>query len=338
MTLPLSLRAPDFWWKKAGALAALLYPAGAIYGAVAGARLSKTGYRSKLPVICIGNPTLGGAGKTPTAIAIGSFLKSIGKKPFFLTRGYGGILSGPLLADAEKHGAQEIGDEAPLLAAIAPTVIAQDRAAGAKFAEMNGAGVVVMDDGFQNPSLAKDFSLLVVDGANGLGNGLSFPAGPMRAPLDAQLRRAQAMLVIGDGEAGKKAASISAAAGVPVLRGKLVPEQISAAQISGKKVLAFAGIGAPEKFFHSLEAAGAIVSAWKSYGDHHRYSAKDAADLLEQSNRTGLALVTTEKDLARMRGIAALAPLRDSSQVLRVRLAFDDENAAFAMIKNSLGL
>ncbi len=336
MTAPFSLRAPDFWWRKPGALAALLYPAGAIYGAAAAFRLAKTGYRAKIPVICIGNPTLGGAGKTPTAIAAGTFLKSIGRKPFFLTRGYGGNLAGPALADPAKHGAQEIGDEAPLLAAAAPTVIAQDRAAGAQFAEANGADIVVMDDGFQNPSLAKDFSLLVVDGARGLGNGLSFPAGPLRAPLDPQLRRAHAVLVIGEGNAGDKAAAVCARTGLPVLRGRLAPEPASATKISGKKVLAYAGIGSPEKFFHSLEAAGAIVAAWKSFGDHHRYSAKDAADLLEQSNKNGLTLVTTEKDLARMRGKETLAPLAEASDALRVRLVLDDENAAFATIKNSL--
>ncbi len=334
----ISLRAPEFWWRKAGAAAALLYPAGAIYGAVAALRLSKPGYSSKLPVICIGNPTLGGAGKTPTAIVVGTFLKSAGRRPFFLTRGYGGKLSGPVLADLKSHSAEEIGDEAPLLAAIAPTVIARDRAAGAQFAEANGADVIIMDDGFQNPSLVKNFSLLVVDGAKGLGNGLSFPAGPLRAPLDAQLRRAQALLVIGEGDAGEKAAAAAAKAGLPVLRGKLVPEPASAAEISGKKVLAYAGIGAPEKFFHSLETAGAIVAAWKSYGDHHRYTEKDAAHLLAAANSSNFILVTTEKDLARMRGDAAAAPLMQASKTLRVRLTLADENAAFATIKNSLKL
>ncbi len=338
MTGPVSLRAPGFWWRKPSAEAALLYPIAAIYGAVAASRLSRSGYQAKIPVLCIGNPTLGGAGKTPTAIAIATLLKAAGKKPFFLTRGYGGSLSGPLLADAASHGAQEIGDEAPLLAQHAPTVIAKDRAAGARLAEENGADIIVMDDGFQNPSLAKTFSLLVVDGAKGVGNGLPFPSGPLRAPLGAQLRRAQAMLIVGAGEAGDKAGALAGKHGLALLRGGLVAEPESAAQLSGRRVLAFAGIGSPEKFFRSLEKAGAQVAARRSFGDHHRYRAKDASDLLAQSVRTGLQLVTTEKDAARMRGDPALAGLLAESQQLRVRLRFDDEAAVLASLGKVLGL
>ncbi|MBY0530415.1 MAG: tetraacyldisaccharide 4'-kinase [Xanthobacteraceae bacterium] len=333
-----SLRAPEFWWRKAGVAAAALYPAGAIYGAVASARMKGRGYRAKIPVICVGNPTLGGAGKTPTALAIGNWLKREGKKVFFLTRGYGGNETGPLLADPVKYGARSIGDEAPLLAGVAPTIVAHDRAAGAKLAEDSGADVLVMDDGFQNPSLEKDFSFLVIDGAKGVGNGLVFPAGPLRAPLSPQLKRAQAMIVVGDGEASEKAARFAREHGLPVFRGKLVPDPASAAELKSRRVLAFAGIGAPEKFFHSLEAAGAVVAAWKSFGDHHRFSESDAAELLAKAEAGGLDLVTTEKDLARMNGDEKLAVLRERSKVLRVRLALDDENGAFAAIKNSLKL
>ena len=332
----ISLRAPDFWWQRAGIAAALLYPAGAIYGAIAAQRLNRKGYRAKIPVICIGNPTMGGAGKTPTAITVGNWLKREGRKVFFLTRGYGGSEEGPLLADIEKHSAHEIGDEAPLLAAIAPTVIAHDRATGAKFAEDNGADVIVMDDGFQNSSLVKDFSVLVVDGMKGLGNGLPFPAGPLRAPISPQLRRAQAMIVVGDGEAGDNAARLAREHSLQVYRGSLASDPASAADVKNNSVLAYAGIGAPEKFFHSLEAAGAIVSAWKSFGDHHRYTAADAADLLAKAEQGGLELITTEKDLARMRGNDTLTKLRERSKALRVRLSLDDENGAFATIKNSL--
>jgi tetraacyldisaccharide 4'-kinase len=332
----ISLRAPEFWWRKAGAAAALLYPAGAIYGAVAALKIGRTGYRAKIPVICIGNPTLGGAGKTPAAIAVGSRLKREGKNVYFLTRGYGGSEAGPLLVDLSKHDARAVGDEAPLLAAVAPTVIAHDRAAGARFAEENGAEIIVMDDGFQNPSLQKDFSVLVVDGAKGLGNGLVFPAGPLRAPLDTQLDRAQAAIVVGDGEAGEKAVRIARARALPVFQAKLVPDPASAAAIKERRVFAFAGIGAPEKFFHSLEAAGAIVAARKSFGDHHRYTEAEAAELLAKAKDGGLDLVTTEKDLARMGGDEQLSALRNEVKTLSVRLAFNDENAAFAAIRNSL--
>jgi tetraacyldisaccharide 4'-kinase len=336
MTAPLSLRAPEFWWRKPGAGAALLYPVSAIYGAIAALRLARSGYKAKIPVLCIGNPTLGGAGKTPTAIAVATLLKAQGRNPFFLTRGYGGRLKGPLLADLSKHDASDIGDEAPLLAAAAPTIIAHDRAAGAKLAEASGADVLIMDDGFQNPSLEKSFSLLVIDGAKGIGNGLPFPSGPLRAPLGAQLRRAQAMLVIGTGEASERAAVLASKTGLAVLRGRLAAQPESAAQLSGVRVLAYAGIGAPEKFFRSLEEAAAVVAARRSFGDHHRYTAKDASSLLAQSVRTGLQLVTTEKDAARMHGDPALAGLLAESKQFRVRLAFDDEAAAMTLIGKAL--
>jgi tetraacyldisaccharide 4'-kinase len=330
------LRAPEFWWRKAGATAALLYPAGAIYGAFASRRMKRAGYRAKIPVICIGNPTLGGAGKTPMAIALGERLKRDGKNVFFLTRGYGGSEHGPLLVDLAKHDARAIGDEAPLLAAVAPAVVAHDRAAGAKFAEESGAEVIVMDDGFQNPSLAKDFSLLVVDGTKGIGNGFVFPAGPLRAPLEQQFARAQAMLVIGEGEAGEKAARLAKQYGLRTFAGRLQPDPVPAAELKDKRVLAYAGIGAPEKFFRSLEAAGAIVAATRSFGDHHRYSSADASALFAAAKASGLDLVTTEKDAARMRGDIALDALRTQSRILRVHLTFDDESAIFAAIGNSL--
>lgn len=332
----ISLRAPEFWWRKAGAAAAMLYPAGVIYGAIAARRMKRPGYRASIPVICIGNPTLGGAGKTPTAIAIAALLKRDGKNAFFLTRGYGGSEAGPLLADLAKHDANAIGDEAPLLAAAAPTVVARDRAAGARLAESSGADVIVMDDGFQNPSLSKDFSLLVIDGARGIGNGLVFPAGPLRAPFEQQFERAQATLIMGDGEAGENAARLATAAGLRVFSAQLAPDPDSIAALQGQRVLAFAGIGAPEKFFRSLEAAGAIVAAKRSFGDHHRYTAGEAAELLGQAARSALQLVTTEKDLARMRGDAALAALRTQAKILRVHATFDDESSLLDSIRKTL--
>lgn len=331
-----SLRAPEFWWRKAGVRAALLYPMGAIYGAVASQRMKRPGYRAEIPVLCIGNPTLGGAGKTPAAIALGEWLKREGRKVFFLTRGYGGREAGPLLVDLSKHDAAAIGDEAPLLAAIAPTIVAQDRAAGAKLAEASGAEIVVMDDGFQNPSLTKDFSVLVVEGARGIGNGLVFPAGPLRAPLDPQFKLAQAMIVVGEGGAGEKAARLAKEDGLPTFRAKLIADPASAGELKNKRVLAFAGIGTPEKFFRSLEAAGAIVVETRSFGDHHRFGETDAAMLLAQAKAGGLDLATTEKDLARMRGDDTLKTLSEQSKVLRVRLALEDEQRFLAAIANSL--
>src|SRR5215471_2279010 len=189
------MREPAFWWREPGLLAALLAPLGALYGAVAALRLQLPGRRARVPVVCVGNLTLGGSGKTPTAIAIARMLQAAGDRPVFLTRGYGGRLAGPVLV-TPSHTAAEVGDEPLLLARVAPTIVARDRVTGAAAAEAAGAGIIVMDDGFQNPSLEKDLSVLVVDGRRGIGNDHVFPAGPLRAPLAAQLAGADAVLVI----------------------------------------------------------------------------------------------------------------------------------------------
>src|SRR6266702_4634659 len=160
--------------------------------------MRRPGSAAGVPLICVGNPTLGGAGKTPAALAIGRFLKAAGERPFFLSRGYGGRARGPLVVDPGRHGAREVGDEPLLLARIAPTVVARARPAGAAVARARGASVIVMDDGFQNPSLAKDFAVLVLDGRRGIGNARVFPAGPLRAPLEIQLERTQALIAVGE--------------------------------------------------------------------------------------------------------------------------------------------
>src|SRR4051812_991087 len=211
------MREPGFWWRPLGVAAALLSPFGSAYGAVAATRMAQTGRRARVPVICVGNLTLGGAGKTPTAIAVAELLESAGRRPFVLSRGYGGELSGPVLVDAARHRAAEVGDEPLLLAQHVPTMVARDRAAGAEAACSAGAGSIVMDDGFQSPGLHKNRSILVVDGRRGIGNGMVFPAGPLRAPLERQLRRAQALLVIGSGQAGGRFSPAPPAAPPPGL-------------------------------------------------------------------------------------------------------------------------
>jgi len=221
------MREPRFWRQTPGAACALLTPFAAIYGAIAARRMRLPGRRTGIPAICVGNLTLGGAGKTPTAIAVGVLLKSAGARPFFLSRGYGGRLAGPVQVDPARHSASDVGDEPLLLARTAPTILAQDRVAGAAAARTAGASVIVMDDGFQNPALAKDLSIIVVDGRTGLGNGRVFPAGPLRAPLNAQLNRAQALVVIGEG--GGAATTIAAAQqrGVPIFAARLVPDPVA---------------------------------------------------------------------------------------------------------------
>src|SRR5580700_4417453 len=189
------MREPAFWWQSGSGT--WLAPLGAIYGAVAAARMRLRGQRAGVPVICVGNLTVGGSGKTPAALAVAHLLHAAHQRPFFLSRGYGGRLAGPVRVNPAVHRAADVGDEPLLLARLAPTVVARDRPAGAKFAQFAGAGVIVMDDGFQNPSLAKTLAIVVVDGRRGIGNGRIIPAGPLRAPLGIQLDHAQAIVVVG---------------------------------------------------------------------------------------------------------------------------------------------
>jgi tetraacyldisaccharide 4'-kinase len=316
------MRAPSFWWRDPGSAAALLAPLAALYGAVAARRMAQAGRSVAVPVVCVGNLTLGGAGKTPAALMLGRFMRATGERPFFLTRGYGGALAGPVNVEAAHHGARDVGDEALLLARVAPTIVARDRFAGAETAAAAGASVIVMDDGFQNPSLVKDIAILVVDGRRGAGNGRVFPAGPLRAPLDAQLARAHALIVIGE---GRGAASVAAARrGLELFGGRLVPDPAALAALAGRRVLAFAGIGDPEKFFATLDAVGIAAPVRRSYGDHHRYTTAEAASLIAEAERSGLDLLTTEKDVARLAGDHSLAALVARARALPVTLELDE--------------
>jgi tetraacyldisaccharide 4'-kinase len=321
------MRAPGFWWNEPGVVSALLAPLAAIYGAVAARRLAQPGTRIGVPVICVGNPTVGGAGKTPTAIAIARLLIAAGERPVFLTRGYGGRLAGPVLVEPA-HSALQVGDEPILLARVAPTVVALERVSGARFAREHGASVIVMDDGFQNPSLSKDLSVLVVD-TRGVGNGAVIPAGPLRAPLAPQLDRAAALLI-----AGATGLAIEAAArarGLPVFHAKLEPVPGAVASLRGRKALAFAGIGDPEKFFATLSAAGIDAPVRRGFPDHHRYSVAEARALIRAADEGNLDLLTTEKDLARLKDDAAVAPLAARARALpvEIKIAETDEFARF---------
>ena len=326
------MRAPRFWWEKPGLASILLAPLAAIYGGITGVRLARAGARVGIPVICVGNPTVGGAGKTPTALAIAKLLLAVGEKPAFLTRGYGGKLAGPVMVTAA-HRAAEVGDEPLLLARLAPTVVARNRVAGARLAREKGASVIVMDDGFQNPSLAKDLSILVVDGVRGLGNGQVFPAGPLRAPLGPQLARASALLVVGAGPGREDLPEIPA---VPIFHARLEPDDASVAALKGTKVLAYAGIGDPDKFFATLERAGIEAQSWRRFADHHAYDFSDAASLLAEAKRLSLQLVTTEKDRARLTGNADLASLAAQTRTLPVSLQVVEVQAFGKLILNRL--
>ncbi len=325
------MRDPSFWWRKAGLAAGLLAPAAACYGAIAARRMMRPGARAGVPVLCVGNFTHGGAGKTPAVMTLVKMLQDAGERPFCLSRGYGGSLAGPKQVNAHTDGAAQVGDEALLLARVAPTIVARDRVAGAAAARVAGASVVVMDDGLQNASLAKDFTVAVVDGRRGLGNGCVFPAGPLRAPLDAQLARTDALLVVGDGAGADDV--IAAARGLPVLHGRLVPDTAAVAALAARKVLAFAGIGDPNKFFASAAAAGIAIGQRQPFPDHHRYTAEEAAGLIMRAEHGGLALLTTEKDRARMTGEPLLAALAARAHVLPVTLVVDETDELRNLIK-----
>jgi len=318
------MREPGFW-RRGGGVGALLAPFAAIYGSVAAWRMARPGTAAGIPVLCIGNLTLGGAGKTPAAIAVTKILQDAGRRPFLLSRGYGGRLSGPVRIDPAIHNAADVGDEPLLLARVAPAVVARDRVAGAAAARAAGADVIVMDDGFQNPSLRKDASLVVIDAASGIGNGRVFPAGPLRAPLEAQLARAQALLVMGEGEAAQPA--LSAAPGLPVFHGRLVPDQAVLEALRPHPVLAFAGIGDPDKFFATLSDAGIDVRVRQAFPDHHPYRRDEAAGLIARAGRDKLTLVTTDKDRVRLEGADDLRALAAVSRAVPVTLAVREADA-----------
>ena len=304
------MRAPDFWQARS-LTAALLAPLGWLYGAsVAFKARTARPFDPGLPVVCVGNLTAGGSGKTPIAIAIAEMLRARGHKPYFLTRGYGGSERGPALA-SRGHSAAVMGDEALLLARTAPIIVARDRAAGARLAKEKGATVIVMDDGHQNFSIAKTLSLVVVDGETGFGNGYQIPAGPLREPVAQGLARADAVIFVGDG-----APDLGGYSG-PVLRAHLKAEGDA---FAGKTVFAFAGIGRPEKFFASLEDSGAAVVGSCFFPDHHPYSEDEIIQLRAVAGEA--MLVTTEKDFVRLS-----TAQREGIRMLKVAAVFDDAHA-----------
>jgi tetraacyldisaccharide 4'-kinase len=329
------MREPAFWWRKPGLAAGLLAPLGTLYGTIASARLSQPGVRAAVPVVCIGNPTVGGAGKTPLALTLTRLLQAAGETPVLLSRGYGGRLAGPLRVEPARHRAADVGDEPLLLARAAPTVVARDRVAGAQAAVAAGASVIVMDDGFQNPSLQKSFSILVVDAGRGIGNGRVVPAGPLRAPLPAQLARADALVTVGASDEDGVAAA-ARGYGLPVFRARLVADAAVAAALAGARVLAFAGIGDPEKLIATLTGLDIAVAARVSFPDHHRYTSAQSRMLCEEADRKSLVLVTTEKDLARMQGDPELTALAARARALPVTLTLADQEGFLHLLKTKI--
>ena len=327
------LTSPDFWWRDRSAAGYALAPLGWAYGAVSRSRMERPGTKVDIPVICVGNLVLGGAGKTPTALAIAGLAREVGAAPGFLSRGYGGRETGPVLVSRGAHTAADVGDEPLLLAALAPTVVAADRVSGARLLAELGMDLIIMDDGFQNPSLTKDLSLLVVDGMRGIGNGLVFPAGPLRAPLLSQLRRADALIVLGGtGATASRGVRAAARAGLPIIRAELEP--VRTRGFKKKSYLAFAGMGSPAKFFATLEQAGVTVAARLSYPDHHAYSDAECESLLKRVEDESLVPITTEKDRVRLLGREGPARrLADRAEVFPVKLRFDEPRRMIGLLR-----
>ncbi|MFZ5789720.1 MAG: tetraacyldisaccharide 4'-kinase [Pseudomonadota bacterium] len=323
------MQAPEFWRGDAHSpWPLLLAPAAALYRL--GFRL-RQGFarpaRAPVPVICAGAATVGGAGKTPLVLTLARRLSAQGRKVHILTRGYGGRLSGPVRVDPASHDAGAVGDEALLLAEAAPTWVARDRVAGARAAAAAGAELLLLDDGLQNPTLAKDLSFLVVDGAHGFGNGRLLPAGPLREPVAAAAARVQAVVIVGPDRAGITAMLPSR---LPRLAARLIP--VNGETLAGRRCVAFCGIGAPEKFWASLKQIGADIAFSRAFPDHHPYGDAELAALRAEAARRGATLVTTRKDWMR------LAPdRRREVAVLEVELRFEDEAALDRLLAASLG-
>jgi tetraacyldisaccharide 4'-kinase len=327
------MRTPTFWLTETpGLIAQLLRPIGVLYGAITAWRMVSAGASASVPILCVGNFTVGGAGKTPSAIALAKLLMGRGETVYFLSRGHGGRRppgADPLLVDALHHDAAVVGDEPLLLARVAPTIVSRDRAAGALAAARLGASLIIMDDGMQNPTIAKQCVLVAVDGRTGVGNGLCFPAGPLRAPLRQQMEFAHALIMIGDMAAGRSVATLAQHHSRPVLRARLVAEPAALAKIRGRRLFAFAGIGHPDKFFQMLEQSGGQLIATRAFPDHHPFTPLNCQELRDRAAADEALLVTTEKDLVRLpRGFPALA--------VPVSLLFASERQVIGLVVQAL--
>jgi tetraacyldisaccharide 4'-kinase len=302
--------APPFWWEPADWRGRLLRPASWIYGRVATNRL-KNGPREKLdvPVFCVGNFTVGGSGKTPVVIAIAEAARALGQRPGILSRGYGADIKGARLVDAAHDSAQSAGEQ--------------------------GVDFIIMDDGFQSARLHMDFALIVVDAHRGLGNGQIIPGGPLRAPMIEQIRYCDALLVMGDGDGAAEAIRYAARAAKPIRRGRLETHPVPG--LEGRKVLAFAGIGDPEKFFRSVAAAGAELTDARPFADHHPYSDAELMELGSEAASRNLTLVTTEKDAARLvHGTSVAREFLARITVLPVAAIFSEPDMAASLIRETL--
>jgi tetraacyldisaccharide 4'-kinase len=326
------LRAPAYWSRRSPTLLALgLAPLGAAYGALTARRMASPGLRVSVPVVCVGNFVAGGAGKTPAAIAIAQLLLEKGESVAFLSRGYGrAVVEGVVAVRLGVHRARDVGDEPLLLAHVAPCFVARDRRLAARTAIAAGASVLVMDDGLQNPSLAKDVVFATIDGGAGFGNGLCLPAGPLRAAPAMQLPYISAIIFV-DGVSDASVGAYEAVSGKPIFNARLRPDAQVAERLRNQNVLAFAGIGRPEKFFATLEVLGARVAIARGFADHQNYSSMQLDALFAEASARGLMPVTTQKDFVRLPSAYA-----EKVTALPVSLRFDEPHDVIDFLVKAL--
>lgn len=311
------------YWQSNSLISKLLAPIGMIYGAATQLRLKLTkSPKAEVPVICVGNITAGGTGKTPVSLSIAKMLANDMFHPIFVTRGYGGRLQN-VLVNNKKHTAHDVGDEPLLLANQAPVVVNADRYEGAKLAVKEGADVVIMDDGFQNPSLHKDLSFLVFDGQYGIGNGKIIPAGPLRETLKNGVKRADALIIL-----GKDKHNLAEKCNLPVFFGHTEPLPTA---ISGQKVLAFAGIGHPQKFYHTLVSQGFEVAETIDFPDHHFYSHEELEKIVQKAKQLNAEIYTTSKDFVKIP-----PSMHKYINVLEVAVVWDKPDELRAFVKSAI--
>lgn len=328
--------APPFWWEKSDWRAALLWPISKIYARAAVHRMDNAKPATiNLPVMCIGNLTVGGGGKTPTAIAIAQAAMKLKLKPGIVSRGYGGVTKGVHLVDPHHDLAKHVGDEPLLISNYAPIVVSVDRLAGAKKLQELGCDFIIMDDGFQSMRLKSDFNLVVIDARRGIGNGHVIPGGPLRAPVVPQLRHADAVLKTGNGEAADPIVRLAARAAKPIHIAK--PVVAKGINLKNKRVLAFAGIADPDKFFDTLTSIGAFISLARTWPDHHYFADDELGELYQTAEAGDLILVTTEKDAMRLaRGSETACRVLEKAITLRIDMTFDQTDVPRRMIEQTL--
>ena len=323
------MQAPKFWDDKASKIAKLLSPLGNVYAWTVAHRLAHhRPYQSKMPVICVGNISVGGTGKTPVCLALVELLQKRGKEPWFLNHGYRAAQQS-VIVDTKTHTALDVGDEALLLAKYASTIVDSARDRGAQLAEKCGVSLLIMDDGFQNPSLVKTFSFVVVDGTKGFGNERVLPAGPLREPVLAGLKRADALILVGQDKWGVQAYLKKNKLDLPVLCGQFVPERADLEKLKGKAVYAFAGLGNPQKFFNMLLSEGIQVAQTQFFPDHYFYTRFDIEDLKKKAK--GAVLATTSKDWVKIP-----SEVQEGLVQIRGKFEFSDPDSVWNLLKEIL--